>query len=112
METIEEFFNNKTSFISVVDPFRLNTTGYISKNIFKPKDYSLDFLKEKIAPLCYYIHSDLMKNGIIEYSSNNGFNYHYRINGGYYNTEIGLSFFHHSTPVHELFFQPEKFFRF
>ena len=84
METIEEFFKNKTSFISVVDPFELNSTRYISKNIFKPKDYSLDFLKEKkCTTLLLYI---------IEYSSSNKFNYHYRINGGYYNTEIGLSF--------------------
>ena len=32
---------------------------YDSDNVFKPEDYSLDFLKEKIKPLCYYLFSSL-----------------------------------------------------
>ena len=89
MKKIEEFFKNKTFLIPFVDRFNLNITRYVSKNIFKPKDYSLDFLKEKNAPFCCYIHSDLIKNGIIEYSSTiYGFNHNYSINGGYYKFEI------------------------
>ena len=31
--------------------------SFSSKNIYNPEDYSLDFLKEKIKPLCYYLYS-------------------------------------------------------
>ena len=47
MKTIEEFFKNKTSLIPFVDRFNLNITRYVGKNIFKPKNYSLD-LKKKL----------------------------------------------------------------
>ena len=39
METTEEFFKNRIS-------FKQNGI-YYSDNVFKPEDYSLDFLKEK-----------------------------------------------------------------
>ena len=32
---------------------------FSSKNINNPEDYSLDFLKEKIKPFCYYLYSFL-----------------------------------------------------
>ena len=41
MKTLEEVIKNKASFVA--DPSK----GIISKQTFKPEDYSLDFLKEK-----------------------------------------------------------------
>ena len=32
---------------------------FISKNVFNPEDYSIDFLKKKVKPLCYYLYSNL-----------------------------------------------------
>ena len=51
MNTIEEFFTNRLLF--------KDYGMYISDTVFKPEDYSLDFLKEKIKPLCYYLISSL-----------------------------------------------------
>ena len=54
MNTIEEVFKNRVLF----KEYGL----YISDTVFKPEDYSLDFLKEKIKPLCYYSFSSLGGN--------------------------------------------------
>ena len=54
MNTIEEFFKNRVLF----KEYGL----YISDTVFKQEDYSLDFLKEKIKPLCYYLFSSLGGN--------------------------------------------------
>ena len=56
MKTLEDFFKNRVSFIS--DP----SEGIVSKQTFKPKDYSLDFLKEKIKSLCYFLVSISIDN--------------------------------------------------
>ena len=32
---------------------------FSSKKIFNPEDYSIDFLKEKTKPICYYLFSYL-----------------------------------------------------
>ena len=54
METLEDFFKNGVLF---------QEDGlYISNTVFKPEDYSLDFFKEKIKPLCYYLFSSLGGN--------------------------------------------------
>ena len=49
MNIIEEFLKNRVSFISDL------SEGIVSKQTFKPEDYSLDFLKEKIKSLCYFL---------------------------------------------------------
>ena len=58
-EILEEFFKNRTSFIpNNYEPIP-HSFRYISKNVFKPEDYSIDFLKEKIESFCYYLYSNL-----------------------------------------------------
>ena len=54
MNTVEDFFKNRVLF----KEYGL----YISDTVFKPEDYSFDFLKEKIKPLCYYLFSSLCGN--------------------------------------------------
>ena len=68
MEKIEQFFKNRASFnkteihFSSLSPILRFTT----KNIYNSEDYSLDFLKEKIKPLCYYLYSFLKEPRIIK----------------------------------------------
>ena len=59
MKSIEEFFKNRISFISHSDKPIPYAWTYTSKNVFNPEDYSIDFLKEKVKPLCYYLYSNL-----------------------------------------------------
>ena len=63
-EILEEFFKNSTSFIlNNYEPIP-HSFRYISENVFKPEDYNIDFLKEKIESFCYYLYSNLdQKNG-------------------------------------------------
>ena len=56
MKTLEEVIENKASFVA--DP----SEGIVSKQTFKPEDYSLDFLKEKIKSLCYFLVSISINN--------------------------------------------------
>ena len=51
MNTIEEFFKNRVSFTA--DPLE----GIVSKQIFNPEGYSLDFLKEKTKSICYFLQN-------------------------------------------------------
>ena len=48
---LEEFFKNRVLF------FVNFNIELVSKQIFKPEKYSLDFLKEKITPICYFLGS-------------------------------------------------------
>ena len=51
MNSLEEFFKNRVS-------FTLGTSkDIISKQTFKPEDYSLGFLKEKTKSFCYFLKS-------------------------------------------------------
>ena len=64
MNTIEEFFKNSISFTSCLNHPTPHEGRYVSNNIFKPEDYSNDFLKEKIKSFCYFLYSNLdEKNG-------------------------------------------------
>ena len=58
MKSIEEFFKNRISFISHLDQPIPYACTYISKNVFNPEHYSIDFLK-KVKPFCYYLYSNL-----------------------------------------------------
>ena len=51
MNTLEEFFKNRISF------YKHPSEGFISKQALNPEDYSLDFLKEKIKSVCYFLVS-------------------------------------------------------
>ena len=58
MNTIEEFFKNRISFIGLVScPYSPRNSYYCSKNVFKPEDYNTDLLKSLI-PFCYYLFSE------------------------------------------------------
>ena len=60
MERIEKFFKDRIMFTRGRDWQEY----FISKNVFNQEDYSIDFLKEKVKPLCYYLYSKLgQKNG-------------------------------------------------
>ena len=62
MNVIEKFFKNRISFTPNSDQPIPDVYSYISKNVFK--DYSIDFLKEKVKPFCCYLYSNLdQKNG-------------------------------------------------
>ena len=52
MNTIEEFFKSRVSFVSLPE------YGLISKEMFSPEVYSLDFLKEKVKPICHFLASN------------------------------------------------------
>ena len=43
MKSIEDFFKNGISFISHSDQPIPDARSYISKNVFNPEDYSIDF---------------------------------------------------------------------
>ena len=68
METLEEFFKNRVSFVPhSYFPLFVNhpipySVHYTSINIFEPEEYSLDFVKEKkIKPFLLYLYSALYK---------------------------------------------------
>ena len=67
METIEEFFKNRASFNRREINFSSLSSilNFTTKNIYNPEDYSLDFLKEKVKPLCYYLYSFLKEPRVI-----------------------------------------------
>ena len=48
MKTLEEVIKNKASFVVVSEE------GKRSKQVFKPEDYSIDFLKEKTKTILYF----------------------------------------------------------
>ena len=52
METLEDFFKNRALFLNL--GIIHNQLRFYSKK-YNPEDYNLDFLKEKIEPLCYYL---------------------------------------------------------
>ena len=58
MKTLEEFFKNRALFKNVTT-FNNILRFFNRKNIYNPEDYSLDLLKEKIKPFCYYLFSFL-----------------------------------------------------
>ena len=68
MEKLEEFFKNRASFNrSELNFSSLSSMlNFTTKNIYNPEDYSLDFLKEKIKPLCYYLYSFLKEPRVIK----------------------------------------------
>ena len=55
METIEIFFKNKITFVLYINHY--NTTNYVSKNIYYPKEYTPEFAKEKIKAFFLYLFS-------------------------------------------------------
>ena len=56
MNTIEEFFKNRISFISRNQtPHTPYVTQYFSNNIFEPESYNFDLLK-RITSFCYYFN--------------------------------------------------------
>ena len=58
MNTIEEFFKNRISFIGLEPcPYSPRDSYYCSKNVFKPEYYNTDLLKSLI-PFCYYLFSE------------------------------------------------------
>ena len=61
MKSIEEFFKNRISFTPALYQFTPGATTCTSKNAFKLKDHNNVF--KKILPFCYYIFSDLSRNG-------------------------------------------------
>ena len=58
MKTLENFFKNRALFKNVVI-FDDILSFYTRENIYNPEDYSLNFLKEKVKPFCYYLFSFL-----------------------------------------------------
>ena len=69
MKTLEEFFKNRVSFVPhSYHPLGINypipdSMHYTTTNIFKPEEYSLNFVKEKIKPFLLYLYSSLeLKN--------------------------------------------------
>ena len=47
MEKIEKFFKDRILFTLHLDR-EMSEKYYMSKNVFKPEDYSIDFLKKKV----------------------------------------------------------------
>ena len=56
MKTLENFFKNRALFKNVTK-FDNILTFSNRENNYNPEDYSLDFLKEKVKPFCYYLFS-------------------------------------------------------
>ena len=54
MENTKDFFKNTALFTTNSNRV---IGSFSSKNIYAPEEYSLDFLKEKIKPLCYCLYS-------------------------------------------------------
>ena len=56
MKTLEIFFKNRPFFKNVARDFNILRFSDMENN-YNPEDYSLDFLKEKVKPFCYYLFS-------------------------------------------------------
>ena len=56
MKTLQEVIENKASF-RLIPPYDI-----VSKQVFKPEDYSLDFFLKKFKANCYFLFSCLTSN--------------------------------------------------